>query len=163
MNERSLPDDGRICDEPPKAIGAPPPDTRTAVAPAAGRPSLPVAMPGPDGRPLPFGFTRGGLLAVGAAFLVSLCLFAYGIGPMLAVLNPKPGSETILGCSPVLAVFAGGSLMGGAVGTVIGQLFRDEKGGAAVMGAFVGTLAGPLIVAILLLAYGFVFGGGMSV
>jgi hypothetical protein len=165
MNERPLPDDGRITDEPPKAIGASPPDTRTAVAPAAGRPRLLVAMPGLDGRRLPFGFTRGGLLAVGAAFLVSLCLFGYGTGTMLAVLNPIPGSDPIgaKGCSYLLAVLAGGSFMGGALGAAIGHLFRDEKGGAALMGAFIGALAGPPIVLFLLLAYGFVFGGGMSV
>jgi hypothetical protein len=165
MNERSLPEEGRITDKLPETIAPLPPNTRIAIAPAAGRPSLPVATPGREEWPLPYEITWGGLRAVGAAFLISLCLFGYGAGNVMAVLNPIPGSEPMadLGCLHVLAVLAGGPLMGGALGAAIGHVFRDEKGGAALMGAFIGALAGPPIVLFLLLAYGFVFGGGMSV
>ena len=165
MNERPLPGRRRNPDDLAEAIAPLPPNTRTAIAPAAGRPSLPVAMPAPEKWPLRYEITRGGLRAVGAAFLISLCLFGYGAGNVMAVLNPIPGSEPIVdkGCLHLLAVLAGGSFMGGALGAAIGQVFRDEKGGAALMGAFVGALAGPLIVLILLLGFAFFFGGGMSV
>ena len=103
-------------------------------------------MAGSGKERLPYEITRSGWLAVGAAFIISLCLFWYAAenGNVMAMATGEPG------CSTLLAVFPGGSFMGGALGAVIGQVFRDEKGGAASMGAFVGALARPLIVLILL-------------
>jgi hypothetical protein len=165
MNERPLPDEDRITDKLPGAIAPLQHDTRTAIAPAAGRPSLPVATPGSEEWPLPYEITWGGLRAVGAAFLISLCLFGYGAGTVMAVLRPIPGAEEIVdrGCLHFFAVLAGGSFLGGALGAAIGHVFRDHKGGAAAMGAFLGALAGPLIVLFLLLLFAIVFGGAMSV
>ena len=148
MNEHPLRDEGRICGELPKAIASPPPDTRTAVAPTADRLSLPVAMPGAEEPPLPFRFTQNSLLAVGAAFLISLCLFGYGAGTVIAGGGPIPGSAPIVGCSHVFALLAAGSFMGGALGAVIGKASLDDKGLAHILGAIVGVLAGPLIVLI---------------
>ncbi len=165
MKKRALPEEGRITDKLPEAVAPLLPDTRTAIAPAADRPSLPVAMPEVEERPLPFGFTRRSLLVVGGAFFISLCLFGYGAGTVLAKLNPIPGAEKIVdkGCLHFLAVLAGGSFMGGALGAVIGKASLDDKGVAPIMGAFVGALAGPLIVLILLLEFAFFFGAWTSV
>ena len=98
---------------------------------------------------LPCEITRAGWLAVGTAFIISLCLFWY------AAEDPYVMAMTIGEpvCSTLLAVFPGGSLMGAALGAVIGRAFRDEKGGAALMGGFVGVLAGPLVVVILLMEF----------
>ena len=167
MNERPLPDEGRISDKLPEAVASPPPNTRTAVAPAAGPPSRPVSMPGPEDWPIPFKFTRGGLLTVGAAFLLSLCLFCYGARSVMSMVMPIPGSEPakpiVENSSPFLAFLAGGSFLGGALGAVIGKASLDDKGVAPFMGAFVGALAGPLIVLIHLLAFAVFFGGAISV
>jgi uncharacterized membrane protein len=76
---------------------------------------------------LPYQITLRGLLAVTTAFTISLCLFWY--------------AECL---ESWWAIFAGAAFMGGALGAVIGQVFRDEGGGAASMGAFVGALSVPL-------------------
>ena len=60
----------------------------------------------------------------------------------------EPGGP--ISSSAIWAVLAGASFMGGALGAAIGQIFRDEKGGAASMGAFVGAMIGPPILLILL-------------
>jgi hypothetical protein len=103
---------------------------------------------------LPYEITRSGLLAVSAAFLISLCLFWYGAGSIeaplmraMAIEVPKSIARTN---SPFWAILAGASFMGGGVGAAIGHLFRDEKGGAAAMGAFVGALAGPPFILVFL-------------
>lgn len=109
---------------------------------------------------LPYQVTRRGLLAVTTAFTISLCLFWYGgedfVG-LVAIETPPP-------LSPYSwwAILAGASFMGGAFGATIGQVFRDERGGMASMGAFIGALAGPPIVLILLFAL-VLANGGMSV
>jgi hypothetical protein len=103
---------------------------------------------------LPYQITPGGLLAVITAFTVSLCLFCYGgecfVGPIkrtMAMEVPEPA-----GWGSWWAIVVAASFMGGALGAAIGQVFRDERGGTASMGAFVGALAGPPIVLILFLA-----------
>jgi hypothetical protein len=167
MNERPLPDDGRISDELSEAIAPLFPNPRTAIASAAGRPSLLVAMPGREERPLPFRFTRNSLLFVGAAFLISLCLFWYGTGSVIAMANPIPGAEApkplVQNSTPFFAVLAGGSLLGAALGAVVGKACLDDKGIAHITGAFVGALVGPLVVLILLVEFAFFFGGAISV
>jgi hypothetical protein len=57
-------------------------------------------------------------------------------------------------------MFAGTSLVGAALGAAIGQVFRDERGGAASMGAFVGALAAPPILVLLFFAFIFVMYSG---
>jgi hypothetical protein len=84
---------------------------------------------------LPFKTTPVGVAVVIVAFIASLGFFwaaaAYGD----------------IGC-----FLAGGSYLGGAIGTIVGQWFRDERGGTAQMGAFIGTLAGPFVVTALFFA-----------
>jgi hypothetical protein len=163
MNEPPLPDGRGYFDNLAEAVTPPYPKTRTAIAPATDRLRVPVAMPEQEELPLPYGFTRRSLLAVGAAFLISLCLFGYGAGIIIAIAMPKLGSELIVdGCSQFLAVLAGGSFLGGALGAAIGKASLDDKGVAHIMGAFVGALAGPLVVLILLLEFA-VLCAGMSV
>src|SRR5258708_9312734 len=88
------------------------------------------------------------------AFIISRCLFCYGAESVEAMVMRAMAielPESIANSSSRFwAILAGASFMGGAFGAAIGQVFRDEKGGAASMGAFVGALAGPLIVLILL-------------
>jgi hypothetical protein len=100
---------------------------------------------------LPYRITRGGLLAVTTAFTLSLCLFWYGGRSFVDPLIPPIPGEFPTPPIPYgwWALFAGASLMGGALGAAIGQVFRDERGGAASMGVFIGVLAGPPIVVIL--------------
>ena len=105
---------------------------------------------------LPYQVTRRGLLAVTTAFIISLCLFGCGFGcfeapAQRALAMGVPVSATSSGSW--WAIFAGASFMGGALGAVIGQVFRDERGGAASMGAFVGALAGPPIMVIFFFAF----------
>jgi hypothetical protein len=91
---------------------------------------------------LPYQISRGGFLAVTTAFTISLCLLGYGGEAFLAaIIGPEPASP-----NGWWAFLAGASFMGGALGAVIGQVFRDERGGAASMGAFIGALGGPPIV-----------------
>jgi hypothetical protein len=104
--------------------------------------------------PLPYRITLFRFVPIITAFAISLCLFWYGrdgfahpIRRALAmeVRGPeRPGSWW--------AIFAGASCMGAVLGATIGRVFRDERGGAASMGAFVGALAGPPIVLILFVA-----------
>jgi uncharacterized membrane protein len=78
---------------------------------------------------LPYQITLRGFVAVTTAFTIALCLFWY--------------AECF---ESWWAIFAAASFMGGALGAVIGQVFRDETGGAASMGAYLGALAGPLVL-----------------
>jgi hypothetical protein len=101
---------------------------------------------------LPYQITPIGLLAVSTSFVISLCLFWYGresveapVMRLLAIEVP----ESMASSGSWWDILAGASFMGGALGAAIGQVFRDERGGAASMGAFVGALAGPPIVLIL--------------
>jgi hypothetical protein len=112
---------------------------------------------------LPYQITLRGFLAVTTAFTLSLCLFWYGAesleaSVLRAMAREVPNSMASSG--NWWALLAGASFMGGALGAAIGQVFRDEKGGAASMGAFVGALAGPPIVLILIAAL--LFGIWMS-
>jgi hypothetical protein len=103
---------------------------------------------------LPYEITRGGFIAFSAAVLISLGLFWYGAEVAEAFVQPPPmrAQESMARPGGWWAIFAGASLLAGALGAAIGQVFRDERGGAASMGAFVGALAGPPIVVILFVA-----------
>jgi hypothetical protein len=108
---------------------------------------------------LPYRVTRGGFVAVSAAVLISLGLFWYGRESvegvvMRGLIMEVP--ESMANEDRWWAIFAGSSFLGAALGTAIGQLFRDERGGAASMGAFAGALAGPAIVVFLIFAFVFV-------
>jgi hypothetical protein len=105
-------------------------------------------------RRLPYQITRGGLIAFSMAVLISLGLFWYGAEAAGAFMQPPPmrAPEPMARPGGWWAIFAGASFLGGALGAAIGQVFRDERGGAASMGAFVGVLAGPPIVVILFIA-----------
>jgi hypothetical protein len=93
---------------------------------------------------LPYQFTLGGLIAVVTAICLSLGLFRYA-----AVGNHDPGLV-------LFAVLGGVSLMGGAIGAAIGQIFRDENHGIALMGAYLGALLGPPVLLVLTLVLGLV-------
>ena len=99
---------------------------------------------------LPYQFTLRGFVAVTTALTIALCLFWYGgedfVGPIRRLIR----IEYPVAINPFgwWACVAGASFLGGALGAVIGQVFRDERGGAASMGAYLGALAGPLIVLI---------------
>jgi hypothetical protein len=99
-------------------------------------------------------------MAAGAALLTSICLFWYGAetveATVMVMAMPGGGYLSIGRPGSWWAIFAGASLLGGVLGAAIGQVFRDERGGAASMGAYVGALAGPAIVVILVFAFIFV-------
>jgi hypothetical protein len=101
----------------------------------------------------PYQLPHRGLLAT--AFFISLCLFGYGAesvaAPFMRAMAMEVPESIKRTSSPFWAILVGASLMGGALGAVIVQVFRDEDGGEASIGAFVGALAGPPIVLILLL------------
>lgn len=108
---------------------------------------------------LPYQVTRGGLLVVGTACILSLGLFWYGVEGFEAPATRAMGIDVPVSrtnSGSWWAIFAGASLLGGALGAAIGQVFRDEKGGIASMAAFIGALAGPPIVVLLFLAVLFV-------
>jgi hypothetical protein len=109
VNKRPQPEGRRNPDERSEAVTPLPRSTRTSITTAAGRPNLPVAMPEPEETPLPYGISRGGLLAVGTSFLISLCLVGYGAGTIMAVVMRVPvpmlsSGVAPIGCSPFLAV-----------------------------------------------------------
>jgi hypothetical protein len=103
---------------------------------------------------LPFKTTPKGVVVVIVAFIVSLGLFWAAHESIMSVVfrtaaieAGKPATNGDIGC-----FLAGAACLGGAVGAVVGQWFREEKGGTAQMGAFIGTLAGPLVVTVLFFA-----------
>jgi hypothetical protein len=99
-------------------------------------------MAGSRKKRLPYQVTRGGLRVVGAAFIMSLCLFWYSAERAEIPVMANPGNW--------LAGLAAASLMGGALGAAIGQIFRDEREGTASMGAFVGALGGPIVFVLFI-------------
>jgi hypothetical protein len=154
MNDHPRPDHCRISDHLPEPSAPQFSEHKNSHLVGDGDPRASGVKPRLRNERLPYEITRSGLLAVGAAFLISLCLFWYGAGSieatlmrMMAIEVPKSIARTN---SPFWAILAGASFMGGGLGAAIGHLFRDEKGGAAAMGAFVGALAGPPLILILL-------------
>jgi hypothetical protein len=110
-------------------------------------------MAGSEKKRIPHQISPGGLLAVSTAFIISLCLFWYGaesVAHMVKVVVAIESPPIAASCSRFCAILAGASIMGGALGALIGRLFQVDRGGAASMGAFVGALAGPLYALILL-------------
>jgi hypothetical protein len=112
-------------------------------------------MAGSRKKRLPYQITPSGFVAVSTGFIISLCLFWYGaesikapVVRMLAIEVP----ESIASSGSWWSLLAGASFIGGAFGAAIGQVFRDERGGTASMGAFVGALTGPPILITLFLA-----------
>src|SRR5262249_25007861 len=89
---------------------------------------------------LPFKTTPMGVVVVIVALVASLGLFwaavIYGFD--------RSREQRAFAC-----FLAGGACLGGGIGAVIGQSFRDEKGGTAQMGVFIGTLVGPFVVTVL--------------
>jgi hypothetical protein len=169
MNERPLPDEWRNSDDLGEAIAPLLPEHKNTHRFGGVRPCALGATAVSGKERLPYEITRGGLLAVGTAFIISLCLFWYGAesvaAPFMRAMAIEVPESIASSSSPFWAILAGASFMGGALGTAIGQVFRDERGGAALMGAFVGALAGPPIVLILLFELLIVIGiwfGGLS-
>jgi hypothetical protein len=154
MNERPRTDHERISDHLTEPSAPQFPEHKNIHVFGDGGPRASGAASGLRNGRLPYEITRSGLLAVGAAFLFSLCLFWYGAGsieaPLMRVMAIEVPKSIARTNSPFWAILAGASFMGGALGTAIGHLFRDEKRGAAATGAFVGALAGPPFVLILL-------------
>ena len=91
---------------------------------------------------LPYQVTPDGLFAVITALSLSLGLFWYA----WISLN----RENIVTWSVFLNFIGGASLMGAAIGAAIGQLFRDDRGGMAFMGAFIGAIIAPPLLLVLL-------------
>jgi MFS family permease len=153
MNERPLPDEWHNSDDLGEAIAPLLPEHKNTHRFGGGRPRTLGAMAGSGKKRLPYEITQSGLLAVSTAFIISLCLFWYGAESVAAIVKQVMGIEPCpiaSSCPRFSAILAGASIMGGALGAVIGRLFQDDRGGAASMGAFVGALAGPLIALILL-------------
>jgi hypothetical protein len=116
-------------------------------------PSLPFRIRRKEG--LPFETTPTGVALVIVAFVASLGLFWAARESIMSVLMrgmaleyaQKPATYGDIGC-----FLAGGACLGGAIGSVVGHWFRDEKGGQWHLGAFIGTLVGPLVVVVLFFA-----------
>jgi hypothetical protein len=94
-------------------------------------------MAGSGKKRLPYQVTLSGFVALSTGFIISLCLFWYGAEVLklrMRVLAVGPPEPIAISC--FWAVLDGASFMGAALGAAIGQVFRDERGGVASMGAF---------------------------
>jgi hypothetical protein len=96
----------------------------------------------PRKKRLPYQFTPAGFVAVATAFSFSLGLFWYAWADLI--------SENIVTSSVFLSFVVGASLMGASLGAAIGHIFRDDRGGTALMGAFIGAIVAPPLLLVLL-------------
>jgi hypothetical protein len=94
---------------------------------------------------LPYRVTLGGILGVLVAIGLALALFRHAVMSVCYA----DGFPII----NLWAVFGGTALLGGAVGAPIGQIFRDERGGMALMGAFIGAVVAPLLLVLGFVAF----------
>jgi hypothetical protein len=90
-------------------------------------------------RLLPYQFSLAALFAVVTAVSISLALFRCTV---------QSSHEGVLGW-PLLTATLAASFMGGTIGAAIGHVFRDERGGQALLGAYFGALAGPPVLLAL--------------
>ena len=94
---------------------------------------------------LPFQFTLAGFIAVVMASGLALGLLGYAATDLYYCNAPVRGIA-------LLYLLGGAAILGGAIGAAIGHVFRDERGGMALMGAFFGTLLGPVVLVLVVLA-----------